>query len=269
MSGFFWVRDEAALDDWLQPVVRKDWCINVQAAPPKCQGPTAVLNYLAGYVVGTAIRNDRILRHDGRCVVIRVKNYRTGQYEELPLTGEEFVERFALHILPRGLMRVRFVGLFSPNLRRHSLQVCRQLLGVESPDENEANRDLQEAEAISEQTDKEQATNALAGAGGSPLTCGPPKLVPDCRRCGMPGMQLEVVCTPHETQKYLWRLRWLCDRMFTFVLAFDFGVTVDNPGRGQWIVAPALDETPPTFLVNLPPATTLPAPSDLLPLPHT
>jgi len=203
-------------------------------------------------------------------VAMGVKNYRTGQCEELPLTGKEFVERFALHILPRGLVRVRFVGLFSPNLRRHSLQVCRQLLGVESPnDDREASRDVQEAEAKSEQTDKEQATNALAGAGGSPRTSDPPKLVPDCRRCGMPGMQLEVVCTPHETQKYLWRLRWLCDRMFTFVLAFDFGVTVDNPGRGQWIVAPALDETPPTFLADLPPATTLPVHSDLLPLPNT
>ena len=85
----------------------------------------------------------------------------------------------------------------------------------------------------------------------------------------MRGMQLEVVCTPQEAHAYLWRLRWLCDRMFTFVLAFDFGVTVDTPGRGEWIVTPAFDETLPTFLVNLPPATMLPAPSNLLPLPHT
>ena len=46
-------------------------------------GPKAVLGYLAGYVVGTAIHDGRIKRYDGRCVVIEVKNYRTGEQEEL------------------------------------------------------------------------------------------------------------------------------------------------------------------------------------------
>lgn len=32
-----------------------------------------------------------------------MKNYRTDEVEELPLTGEELVRRFVLHILPAKL----------------------------------------------------------------------------------------------------------------------------------------------------------------------
>ncbi|MEZ6098502.1 MAG: transposase [Pirellulaceae bacterium] len=107
-------------------------------------------------MVGSAIRDSRILRHDGRCVVIRVKNYRTGQYEELPMTGEDFVERFALHILPRGFLRVRYVGLFSAQRRAARLAKCRVLCGLPLPSESGNAADQPRADSAEEETVEQQ-----------------------------------------------------------------------------------------------------------------
>ena len=233
------VTDEAALEVWLQPVLAKNWRVHVQAAPPEYRGPTAVLNYLAGYVVGTAIRDERILRHDGRCVVIRVKNYRTGQQEELPLTGVQFVERFALHILPQGLQRVRFVGLFSPNLRRQKLEICRQLLGVDSPvPDREARDGEQDAEKLPAELPTDE--KHIAGEREPP----PASLfygLPECLRCGMPGMRMEGVRMARQSSLFLLRLRYACNLMFTWVSTFEFGAGRDPTASPQWIVAASLD----------------------------
>lgn len=122
---------ETDLERWLQPVEAKQWQVNVQTAPPHCRGPEAVLKYLAGYVVGAAIRDRRILRYDGRAVVISYKDYRTGERKELPLTGEEFVTRYARHILPAGFLRLRYAGLFGPRGRKERLAACRAVLTPE------------------------------------------------------------------------------------------------------------------------------------------
>ena len=179
-SDMKWIGGEEELERWLEWTQQKPWQANVQTAPPHCQGPEAVVKYLAGYVVGSAIRDSRILRHDGRCVVIRVKNYRTGQYEELPMTGEEFVERFALHILPRGFLRVRYVGLFSAQRRAARLAKCRVLCGLPLPSESGNAADQPRADSAEEETVEQQEQEEAP-------TREP--YAPDCRRCAMPGMQ--------------------------------------------------------------------------------
>jgi hypothetical protein len=145
------VQDEAALTDWLAPVLQTAWQANVQTAPAHCQGPAAVVKYLAAYVVGSAIRDSRILRYDGRCVVIRVKNYRTGKFEELPMTGEEFAAKFSLHILPARMLRVRYAGIFSARQRKERLEKCRRLAPMFQPSENTGNENCLERENISDQ----------------------------------------------------------------------------------------------------------------------
>jgi len=167
------VVDEPSLDRWLAPVLGKQWRIDVQGAPPEYTGADAVVHYLAGYVVGTAIRDRRILRHDGRCVVIGIKNYRTGRREERRMSGEEFVKRFALHILPERMMRVRYAGLFYPERRQDRLAICRQLLGATDDLADDA---IAEA-ATNRESDRLQRGDRCVST---------PRYSPDCERCGLP-----------------------------------------------------------------------------------
>ncbi len=46
------------------------------------------------------------------------------------VTGEEFIRRFLLHILPPGYKRIRYYGLHSSHARQEKLPRCRALLGL-------------------------------------------------------------------------------------------------------------------------------------------
>ena len=66
-------------------------------------------------------------------MTFRAKNYRQGRKRtRLTLSGLEFTRRFLLHVLPRGLPRVRYYGLLANTQRGTLLPRCRKLLGVVS-----------------------------------------------------------------------------------------------------------------------------------------
>jgi hypothetical protein len=112
----------------------RDWVVNCQPPPKDCPDASAALKYLARYVVGAAISDRRILADDGRNVTIAIKNYRReGRPETRRLTGEEFVRRFLLHILPKGFVRVRYYGLLAHPRRADRLRQCRELLKNKLP----------------------------------------------------------------------------------------------------------------------------------------
>ena len=83
-------------------------------------GNDAVLNYLSRYVFRTAISNARILSMDQTHVTFRWKDRRAdaGRTERLP--GEDFLQRFLQHVLPRGFHKVRYYGLWHPSKRTES-----------------------------------------------------------------------------------------------------------------------------------------------------
>ena len=59
------------------------------------------------------------------------KDYKSNcQHREMTLLGVEFVRRFCLHILPRGLVRIRQYGLLCNRDRGERLARCRELLGM-------------------------------------------------------------------------------------------------------------------------------------------
>ena len=47
----------------------------------------------------------------------------------MTLDAHEFIRRFLLHVIPKGLMRVRHFG-FLANRSKERLSTCRQLLGL-------------------------------------------------------------------------------------------------------------------------------------------
>jgi hypothetical protein len=48
----------------------------------------------------------------------------------MPLTADEFIGRFLLHVLPRGFHRIRYYGFLGNPHRIEKLERCRQLLGM-------------------------------------------------------------------------------------------------------------------------------------------
>ena len=52
-----------------------------------------------------------------------------GKNKVMTVPADEFLRRFLIHVLPKGLVRIRHFGLFANRRRSAALQRCRQLLG--------------------------------------------------------------------------------------------------------------------------------------------
>jgi hypothetical protein len=51
----------------------------------------------------------------------------------MTLPADEFLRRFLLHVLPKGLVRIRHFGLFANRRRSAMLALCRSMLGPTLP----------------------------------------------------------------------------------------------------------------------------------------
>ena len=96
------------------------------------EGDAAVLRYLARYVFRIAITNSRIVALDDKTVTIRHKDRKTNQWRTTRLSGHEFMRRFLQHVLPKGLHKVRYYGLWHPTRREHA-QRARIMLLLDRP----------------------------------------------------------------------------------------------------------------------------------------
>jgi hypothetical protein len=47
---------------------------------------------------------------------------------EMTLSGEEFLRRFLLHVLPDRFVRIRYYGLLANRNREKALELCRKVL---------------------------------------------------------------------------------------------------------------------------------------------
>jgi hypothetical protein len=50
----------------------------------------------------------------------------------MTVSADEFLRRFLIHVLPKGLVRIRHFGLFANRRRGNTLSRCRALLGAEA-----------------------------------------------------------------------------------------------------------------------------------------
>jgi hypothetical protein len=97
-------------------------------------GPAHVLQYLGRYTHRVAISNARLVDlHDGT-VRFRYKDYADGDRPKvMALSAQEFLRRFLLHVVPRGFVRIRYVGLLANGRRRATLERCRVVLAPPTP----------------------------------------------------------------------------------------------------------------------------------------
>ncbi|WP_335966736.1 IS91 family transposase [Galbibacter sp. PAP.153] len=85
-------------------------------------GPEQVIEYLGRYTHKIAIGNHRILAIENGSVTFSMKDYRHGgKRKTMCLSDAEFIRRFALHILPKGFVRIRHYGMLSSYHKKVSL----------------------------------------------------------------------------------------------------------------------------------------------------
>ena len=107
----------------------KSWVVHCTAWG---EGDEAAIRYLARYVFRVAITNSRIVSLDDEAVTIRYKDRKSLQWRTTRLSGHEFMRRFLQHVLPKGLHKVRYYGLWHPARREHA-QRARLMLLLDRP----------------------------------------------------------------------------------------------------------------------------------------
>lgn len=114
----------------LNRLMSKDWCVYSKATLHRAE---TVVKYLSRYTHRIAISNHRLQAMDEQQVVFRWHDYRDGNDKTLSLPGDEFVRRFLLHVLPKGLMRIRHYGFLANRSRQQKLGLIRDRLQRPSP----------------------------------------------------------------------------------------------------------------------------------------
>jgi hypothetical protein len=91
-----------------------------------------VIEYLGRYTHKIAISNHRIKDIDKDKVTFSYKDYRKGATkQEMTLDANEFIRRFAMHILPKAFVRIRHFGILSSTSKINAIPIIRNQLPVQ------------------------------------------------------------------------------------------------------------------------------------------
>jgi len=113
---------------WLRLLFRKDWVVY---SKPPFGGPEYVLQYLGRYTHRVAISNHRLVSFAEGTVTFRWRDSaHHNEQKLLPLSLDEFLRRFLLHVLPKGFVRIRNFGFLANRRRATLLSLGFQLLGA-------------------------------------------------------------------------------------------------------------------------------------------
>jgi hypothetical protein len=118
---------------YLAPLRKAEWVVYSKRP---FGGPEAVLAYLSRYTHRIAIANSRLIAFDQQGVTFKWKDYRVegrDRYKQMTLATDEFIRRFLIHVLPKGLHRIRHYGLFAKGSCADNIAHARQLLAAAKP----------------------------------------------------------------------------------------------------------------------------------------
>jgi len=125
--------NKTAFERRLKPLRNSKWVVYCKRP---FAGPRQVLRYLSRYTHRVAISNRRLISADQNGVTFRYKDYRldgTARYKTMTLATGEFIRRFLIHVLPKGLHRIRHYGLLAKANRAANIAHARELLAAPSP----------------------------------------------------------------------------------------------------------------------------------------
>src|SRR5258706_9581524 len=128
--------DAQSFAAFLVPLRKAEWVVYSKRP---FGGPEAVLAYLSRYTHRVAIANSRLIAFDQQGVTFKWKDYRVegrDRYKRMTLATDEFIRRFLIHVLPKGLHRIRHFGLFAKSACADNIARARELLAVAKPEGN-------------------------------------------------------------------------------------------------------------------------------------
>jgi hypothetical protein len=122
----------ADIDAMLDGLMAKDWVVY---AKPCVGKPERVVGYLGRYTHRIALSDRRLIGIDATRVGLRYTDYRDGgRHKTTWLDGTELVRRFLLHVLPKGLMRIRHYGFLANRCwATRACQIRRALAMADAP----------------------------------------------------------------------------------------------------------------------------------------
>jgi hypothetical protein len=92
-------------------------------------GPESVVEYLGRYTHKIAISNHRIKNVEDGKVTFSYKDYKAAAVKkEMSLDGMEFIRRYAMHILPKGFVRIRHYGILSSTSKTGYAKIIKEQL---------------------------------------------------------------------------------------------------------------------------------------------
>ena len=140
--------ERKAFAAYLAPLRRRKWHVYCKAP---FAGPEAVLAYLSRYTHRVAISNSRLIAFDRNGVTFKYKDYRadgSARSKRMTLTPHEFIRRFLIHVLPKGLHRIRHFGLFARAASINNIARARELLAVPKPQVQHADGDATDRQPV-------------------------------------------------------------------------------------------------------------------------
>ena len=119
------VPDQVPLRHLLAPLYKKRWVVFARAPLPTRRH---LVRYLGAYTHRVGISEGRIASLGDHEITFRTRGRRT-----VTLSDEAFLQRFRMHVLPKGFRKVRHFGLYAPSNSRR-LDAVGQSYAEQLPD---------------------------------------------------------------------------------------------------------------------------------------
>ena len=112
-------------ENFLTPHYQKEWIVYCK---PPFKTAATVVEYLGRYTHRVAISNNSIIKLEDGQVSFKWRDYKDhNKWKVMNVSAEEFIRRFLVHILPKGLMKIRHYGLLGNRNRTKKLIICKTL----------------------------------------------------------------------------------------------------------------------------------------------
>ena len=166
------LKSKQSFENLIDTLANKTW--NAYAKRPFA-GPEQVLEYLGRYTHRVAISNNRIVAiENGRVTFTYRDRKRNNEIKEMTLAAHEFIRRFLLHVLPKGLIKIRYFGFLAHTNKNKDIPLIRKLI---APD------------VISPEKINETICEMMLRLTGTDITC--------CPKC-MKGKMIKIIKLPKD-----------------------------------------------------------------------
>ena len=104
---------------------------------PVLRKTEAVVGYLSRYCNRIGLNPSQLTHQDGGQLSMHYKDYRTERVQKMCCSAGELLRRLLLHVLPKGMMRIRYYGFLANAVRVKSIAHIRHNLNERSVEKTE------------------------------------------------------------------------------------------------------------------------------------